>query len=121
MTIFFETNVTDVGPEAINMISEAGMFILFGEGAPSDLAEFCFTIDSKDLHDQITVGSKLVIDGISYPITSVGNLVQKNLSELGHITIALDGSNEDSLPGTLHVSAPQLNTIKVGSVIQFIN
>lgn len=118
MKKIFEAKVIQVGPEAQNMIQDANMLILFGEEAPGDLAEYCFKIDNKNLLGSILEGGKLVVDNQEYSITAVGNVVEKNLTALGHITISFDGSKEGSLPGTLHVAADQAVVIEKGSTIQ---
>lgn len=120
MTKIFETQVVGIGEQAPNMIEDANMLILFGEEAPADLAEYCYKISNKDLSGSITTEARLVIDGVDYPVTAVGNVVEQNLSALGHITIVFDGSQEGSLPGTLHVAANQSPVLKEDSVIQLI-
>ena len=117
----FETKVIAIGPEAQGMIDGADMLIFFGEGAPADLAEFCFTIDNKNLTGGINVGGSVVIDGQKYTITAVGSVVETNLRNLGHITISFDGSTEGSLPGTLHIDAPNKVSIKEGTVVQIFD
>ena len=42
-----------VGPEALSMIKDANMLILFGEEAPQDLADYCYKIDNKNLSGHI--------------------------------------------------------------------
>lgn len=121
MSKVFETKVVAVGPEAQGMIAGADMLILFGEGAPADLAEFCFAIDNKNLTGSIHTGGKVVIDGQEYPITAVGNVVETNLGNLGHITISFDGSTEGSLPGTLHIDAPNKVAVKEGTIVQIFD
>jgi len=118
MKKIFEAKVIQVGPEAQNMIQDANMLILFGEEAPEDLAEYCFKIDNKDLLGSIQKGGKLVVDSEEYLITAVGNVVEKNLTGLGHITISFDASEEGSLPGTLHVAADKEVVIAQGTTIQ---
>lgn len=118
MKKIFETKVIQVGSEAQNMIQDANMLILFGEEAPEDLSEYCFKIDNKNLLGSILEGGKLVVDNQEYSISSVGNVVEKNLTGLGHITISFDGSKEGSRPGTLHVVAEQAVVIEKGSTIQ---
>ena len=118
MKKIFETKVIQVGSEAQNMIQDANMLILFGEEAPEDLSEYCFKIDNKNLLGSILEGGKLVVDNQEYSISSVGNVVEKNLTGLGHITISFEGSKEGSLPGTLHVVAEQAVVIEKGSTIQ---
>jgi PTS system glucitol/sorbitol-specific IIA component len=112
MSVIFETRVVAIGPEALGMIEGANMLILFGEGALADLAEFCFTIDNKDLKGSIPVGGKLRIDQQEFVITAVGNVVEKNLH--------FDGSSAGSLPGTLHVEGENLPSLQDGSVIQLL-
>ena len=118
MKKIFEAKVIQVGPEAQNMIQDANMLILFGEEAPEDLAEYCFKIDNKDLLGSIQKGGKLVVDSEEYLITAVGNVVEKNLTGLGHITISFDASEEGSLPGTLQVAAEKEVVIVQGTTIQ---
>ena len=118
MKKIFEAKVIQVGPEAQNMIQDANMLILFGEEAPEDLAEYCFKIDNKDLLGSIQKGGKLVVDSEEYLITAVGNVVEKNLTGLGHITISFDASEEGSLPGTLHVAAEKEVVIAQGTTSQ---
>ena len=118
MKKIFEAKVIQVGPEAQNMIQDANMLILFGEEAPEDLAEYCFKIDNKDLLGSIQKGGKLVVDSEEYLITAVGNVVEKNLTGLGHIPISFDASEEGSLPGTLHVAAEKEVVIVQGTTIQ---
>ena len=118
MKKIFEAKVIQVGPEAQNMIQDANMLILFGEEAPEDLAEYCFKIDNKDLLGSIQKGGKLVVDSEEYLIPAVGNVVEKNLTGLGHITISFDASEEGSLPGTLHVAAEKEVVIAQGTTIQ---
>lgn len=118
MSTIFETRIQAVGPEAEKMVEEAGVFILFGDGAPDDLAQFCFTIDNKEVSGEIKPGGELLIDGHVYPITAVGNVVEKNLTALGHITVSLDGSHEGSLPGTMHVDIDDVPILREGTLIQ---
>ena len=61
------------------------------------------------------------IDGVDLPVTAVGNLVEKNLSALGHISVTLDGMQEESLPGTLHVSAVNAPVLKLHSSVQIFS
>ena len=42
MTKIFEAKVLAVGSEALSMIKDANMLILFGEEAPQDLADYCY-------------------------------------------------------------------------------
>lgn len=118
MTKIFEANIVSIGDQAPSMITEANMLILFGMEAPIDLADYCYKISNKDLSGSIQVGGRLVIDGVDYPITAVGSVVEQNLSALGHITISFDGSTEGTLPGTLHVSTAISPVVQLNSMVQ---
>ncbi|AEF26167.1 PTS glucitol/sorbitol transporter subunit IIA [Streptococcus parauberis] len=118
MVKVFETKVLEIGSEAQNMIENTNMLILFGEGAPADLSEFCFTINNKELTGTIIKNGKVIIGEEKYTITAVGKVVEKNLSSLGHITLSFDGSEEASLPGTLHVKGVNSPHLEIGSIIQ---
>ena len=120
MTKIFDARISQVGPEAQDMIPGANMFILFGANAPTDLAEFCFTLDNHVLVREIEVGHHLLLDGQSYLITAVGDVVNKNLSALGHISVSLDGASQASLPGTMHIQVEQAPEIHVGSQVQIV-
>lgn len=118
MAKIFEATIVSIGAQAPEMITEANMLILFGMEAPVDLADYCYKISNKDLSGSIQVGGRLVIDGVEYPITAVGSVVEQNLSALGHITIAFDGSTEGTLPGTLHVSTAISPVVQLNSLVQ---
>ena len=115
MAQIYTTTVRGIGPEAASF-ADQGMYILFGDGAPAALADFCFTIEMNQSRDDIRPGHRLVIDGAAFPVTAVGSLVRKNLDGLGHITVTFDGATEAQLGGTLHVQG-QPPALSIGSTI----
>lgn len=119
MAQIYTTTVRGIGPEAASF-AEQGMYVLFGDGAPASLADFCFTIDINRSADNIRPGDRLVIDGTAYPITAVGGLVRKNLDGLGHITLNFDGAARAQLEGTLHVQG-EAPALTIGSTISIEN
>ncbi len=102
MTQIFATTVQGIGGEAA-MFAEQGMYILFGDNAPAALADYCYTIVMNPTTADVTPGQRLVLDGVTFPVTAVGSLVRKNLDGLGHITINFDSASQPALEGTLHV------------------
>lgn len=60
----------------------------------------------------------LLIDQKPFKITAVGNVVNQNLSMLGHITIKFDGSIAPELPGTLYVEEKEMTPITVGLIVE---
>ena len=118
--IIYDNIIKNVGPQA-EVISEEKMFILFGDNAPDLLKDFCYTIDVKNLNGNIYRGSILEVDGKEYKITAVGNIAEKNLVDLGHVTFMFDGSKEASLPGTIYVEKSEVPKLHVGSTILIKN
>ena len=93
------------------------MFILFGDNAPDTLKEFCYTMSVNPVNGTLSSGQKLIIDDVSYEITAVGSLAQKNLEALGHLTIVFNEATEAGLPGSICVEAKPVPTLVVGSEI----
>lgn len=113
----FKTKVKGIGAEAA-LFADEKMIILFGEAAPDGLAEYCYNIEVNDLEKEIAKGMTLLIDQKPFKITAVGNVVNQNLSALGHITIKFDGSIAPELPGTLYVEEKEIPPIAVESVVE---
>ncbi|GAA2912873.1 PTS glucitol/sorbitol transporter subunit IIA [Enterococcus pseudoavium] len=114
--MIFETQVTNIGPEA-EMFQEEKMLIFFGNDAPATLADYCYNIQLAASTGEITKGMTFTFDDQAYKITAVGDVVKKNLDDLGHITLRFDGSATAELPGTLYVEAKAMPTITVGTKI----
>ncbi|MGX7107421.1 PTS glucitol/sorbitol transporter subunit IIA [Hutsoniella sourekii] len=112
----YQTKVINIGDEA-ELFKGEKMMILFGENAPEDLAEYCYNINVNDINGSIEPGLTLQIGQDSYQITAVGDVVEKNLRDLGHITIRFNGSTDAELGGTLYVEDKELPSLSVGTEI----
>ena len=58
-----------------------------------------------------------MFDGVVFSITAVGEIAEKNLVGLGHITVSFNGSTGPTLPGTICVEKKEMPKIKIGSEI----
>ncbi|WP_413724798.1 PTS glucitol/sorbitol transporter subunit IIA [Sodalis sp. RH16] len=104
MKIIYESTFTDSGQLASESL-EDNFIILFGEGAPKDVVEYCYihrNIFKND--DHIKVGAIINIGDSVYSVTAVGDVASQNLRELGHITVRFDNAEIAEFPGTIHVS-----------------
>ncbi|BDR58217.1 PTS glucitol/sorbitol transporter subunit IIA [Xylocopilactobacillus apicola] len=110
----FSTQVKEIGTDA-KEFKEIKMMILFGDEAPDALRSSCYIIDLKPVAKEIEKDMILKIDDNSYPITAVGNEVQRNLTNLGHIAISFTGASSAELPGTLYVEDHDYPEVLVGS------
>ncbi len=104
MTEIYRTTIKAAGEHA-NDFARDGLFVTFGEDAPKALRDYCFIVSVEGVNGLITAGQTLLIDGHPYTITAVGNVAQKNLEALGHVTINVDGSPSPKLEGAIHITA----------------
>lgn len=103
-----------------NSVGEFGteMFILFGENAPDTLKDFCYLIDLKEADSSIEVGQTLHIDDESFKILAVGDIAQRNLESLGHLTVNFSGDKGDVLPGSIVVEKKDHKALDIGTVMK---
>lgn len=117
MSLVYENRIKGAG-DMVSAFQGEKMFILFGDNAPDTLKDFCYTIDIKDTNKEISVGQILDIDGNKFEITAVGNVAEKNLTSLGHMTVVFDGSKEAVLPGSIYVENADMPELKIGTTIK---
>lgn len=115
MTLY-QTKIVDQGSDAA-MFKTENMMILFGENAPAELADYAYIIEVNPVNGPIKAGMIMTFNDIAYEVTAVGNVVDQNLANLGHITLKFDGATEAELPGTLYLEAKALPEATVGTTI----
>jgi len=113
----YSTVVREIGPNAKEFLVE-DMMVLFGEDAPEALRPYCFLIEQNALEEDIQLGYELFIGDERYRVTAVGNVVNKNLRDLGHITINFSGETIAELAGSLYVENKVVNEITEGTIIK---
>ena len=112
----FQTKVQAIGSEAA-LFKEDKMLILFGDNAPEGLKDYAYQIIMNQAKEPITSEMVLSIGNTKFAITAVGNLVTKNLNQLGHITMSFTGDSSANLPGTLYLEAKEIPEITEGTDI----
>ncbi|WP_434797134.1 PTS glucitol/sorbitol transporter subunit IIA [Terrisporobacter vanillatitrophus] len=116
MATIYKNKIKNIGSE-VSAFEGESMFILFGDNAPDTLKDFCYTVDIQPVIETIEVGHTIEIDGNEYKITAIGNVAEKNLESLGHVTIVFDGSTEASLPGSIYVEGLEVPKLSIGSEV----
>lgn len=121
MKTVYESTFVAVGAEAMSAL-EDNFIITFGEGAPEDVAEYCF-IHRTHINDggAFGVGSVLAIGDAHWTVTAVGEVARENLRALGHLTVRFDGAAEAEFPGTVHVSGAAPTSIGVGQKFRILS
>ncbi|MCX8582914.1 MULTISPECIES: PTS glucitol/sorbitol transporter subunit IIA [unclassified Gilliamella] len=117
--VIYQSKINQIGEFAPDALAD-GMLILFKNGAPSDLADYCFVHSHDDLKQDLQVGQVFQIGKHTFQITSVGDVASTNFRELGHITLRFDGSSQAELPGTIHVKGDIPNQLFVGDEIKIL-
>lgn len=118
MDVIYENQIVGMGADVGSLGDE--MIILFGEGAPDTLKDFCYLIEPKDVSGDIKSGQTLFIDDEPFEILAVGDVAQKNLVGLGHLTVSFTGDVSSMLPGAIVVEKKACPEIKEGTTIGIV-
>lgn len=117
MTTMYSTTVREIGPEAATFAAE-GMAVLFGPEAPGELRDFCYIIERTDLTGTLAPGATLHLGDAAFAVTAVGAAAQKNLVDLGHVTLHFSGATQAELAGTIYLEAAGgIPPLSVGTTI----
>ena len=119
MAVIYDNQVKSKGA-LVDSFEGESMFILFGDNAPDTLKDFCYCIDVKPATEEIKPGQFVVIDGVKFKITALGEIAQRNLESLGHDTISFDWANEATLPGTINVEKADMPKLDIGTQISIV-
>lgn len=119
MATIYENKVKEIG-NGVGTFEGADFLIIFGDGAPAELKDYCYTVSVNPINGTIKAGDTIKFDDQEYKITCVGEEAPVTLKGLGHCTIRFNGATEAELPGTLYVEQKPLPTINVGTVIEII-
>lgn len=114
--IIYENEILEIGI-GVEELSE-NMIVLFGDNVPDSLKDFCYLVSINDINGTIQKGQKLNLDNEQFIIDNVGDLAQKNLGELGHLTILFNANKEEMLPGAIIVLGNNDIKIKKGTKIK---
>ena len=114
----YSTKVVSLGGEVGAFITTVKMVILFEESlALPELRDMCVMHKGNKVEDTIKEGDTLKMGDKAFKILKVGSEVQKNLTNLGHITLKFDGGAEELLEGSLHLEDKPIPDIQPGMEI----
>lgn len=114
MHTIYKTTVVKLGVAAESFLDEK-MLILFKDNAPEELADYCVLHSGNELTDTIRKGDHFRIGAAAYEIVFVGSEVQKNLRDLGHITLRFNANADgEALEGSLYLEDSAIVPIEPG-------
>ena len=115
----YSSKIVELGGQVKDFVAAANMIIMFDEAmALPELRDACVMHTGNQLTGMIEPGDVYKISGAEFKIVKVGSEVQKNLMNLGHITIKFDGGEGELLEGSVHVEAKPVPEIKAGDMIE---
>ena len=120
---YYSTKVVELGGQVADFVAAAKMIILFETEMSKNLPELrdaCVLHEGNKLEDTVKPGDIFKVGNAEFKVLKVGSEVQKNLMNLGHITIKFDGGAGDVLEGSVHVEDKPIPDIKPGDEIHFI-
>lgn len=117
MSVIYENQVKALG-ECVEEFKDEGIFIMFGDNAPDELKDYCYSVSVQPINGTIAPGQVLSVDDQCYIITAVGEEAPVTLAGLGHCTVNFSGATEVELPGTIYVEHKPMPVIRIGSVIR---
>ncbi len=119
MKVIYENQVKALGA-CVEEFKDAEMFILFGDNAPEELRDYCYSVNVNPINGTIAAGQILKIGANEYKITAVGSEAPVTLAGLGHCTVNFSGQTTVDLPGTIYVEHKPMPDITIGTVIQIL-
>ncbi len=119
MKIIYENQVKALGA-CVEEFKGSDMLILFGDNAPEELRDYCYSVSVNPINGTITAGQTMKFGSSAYKITAVGSEAPVTLAGLGHCTVSFSGQDTVDLPGTIYVEKKPMPEIQVGTVIQIV-
>ncbi len=119
MTTIYENEVKELGI-CVEEFKDANLLIIFGDNAPEEIRDFCYSVSVNPINGTIEAGQTLKFGNQSYKITAVGSEAPVTLAGLGHCSISFTGATTVDMPGTLYVENKPMPEITVGTKIQIV-
>lgn len=117
MKVIYENKVKAMG-SCVNEFQSEGFFILFGDNAPDELRDYCYSVDVNPINGIIAPDQILKIGDNTYRITAIGQEAPVTLAGLGHCTINFSGQTDVEMLGTIYVEHKPMPEIAIGTEIQ---
>lgn len=115
MTVKYEAKITEVGRMAQEFLDNNSSFILMDAGKHPNLADTVVQHTESELKEDIVVGDILKVGRTEMKILKVGDAVNKNMREIGHCTVVVNG--EATLPGQIAVKSDIPPRLRIGNEV----
>jgi glucitol/sorbitol PTS system EIIA component len=110
----YATTVTRIG-EQVEEFLKQGIIIFFAEGAPEELHFFSVLHEPEVMTGGVRVGDVVRLGDRDLRVTAVGDVLNENMVNLGHLDIKANGADQAPLAGDLCVEQVPLPELKPGT------
>ena len=118
---YYSTKVVGIGSQVSSFISAGKMLVLFDDSMVlPELRNISVHHSGNHINDIIKPGNVFKIDNSEFKIIKVGNDVQNNLKNLGHVVVKFDNGKGELLEGSIHVEDKPIPKIQVGDEITIL-
>lgn len=113
-----EAKISAIGEAAL--AEEDNLVLFFGPTVTEGLRPYA-VVQEITQPEQITlrIGRQILFGGESYQIQAVGSLAEKNLKEIGHVTLVFGEVAQPELVNAIYLSPAKLPDFAVGQLIQY--
>lgn len=112
--IKYQGTILSIGP-LVEEFRQAGILVFFGADAPEELLDFSIIHDARELKEPVAAGDIVTIKEEKYKVLAVGDVVNTNLANLGHLILKFSGEEKARLPGDVNLEAKPVPEIEVGT------
>lgn len=98
-----------------------GIMLIFPESTEmTEIKEYSYLIEQAEVQGNITVGDLVRIGENDFAITNLGEIAQKNLVELSHITLKFGSPTTSVMPGTIYLENKEIPQIEKGTKLSIL-
>ena len=118
---YYNTTVVGIGSQVSTFFSAGKMLVLFDDSMVlPEIRNFSVHHSGNHIEGIIKPGNVFKINNSEFKIIKVGNDVQNNLKNLGHVVVKFDDGKGDLLEGSIHVEDKPIPKLQVGDAIEII-
>ncbi|MCW2741038.1 MAG: system glucitol/sorbitol-specific component [Blastococcus sp.] len=118
--VVYSSTFTAVGRQVAEFVEGHGILVLFASNAPAELHDFSALHDVEISTSGPRPGDILEIDGRRIPVLAVGDVVEANLLNLGHVDLKANGAVEPDMPGDVCVATASLQVPRPGATFRIL-
>ena len=108
--------IVSIGENVSNFLSTSKCVTIIDEGCSEGLAAMSIVHTKGKLKGEVAPGDNLEWGALKFKVTGVGDVVNKNLNEIGHCTILFNG--KVNLPGQMSIEGSYLPNFNIGDTIK---